>query len=536
MNNKLMILAVIACAGSVLANPRESQSVPGQLLSDDTGSAFSLTFTNSDGGGSYTALRVHLTGTLTSSAPGTYASEVVLDVTPPGGALQSIFLGVAATYVTNSFDVTRILDVPAATGGTWSFQFRETYQDLAGTPDSLIDGLVVELDDSDGQIDLGTLVDGTPVSVEVVLGASEVKWYKVVIADVSTGAHRKLDINTLSSAPGGDTEIGLYSSIGAGLWTSDDAGGGLFSQLTFGEEGTLGDLAAGTYFIPVSSYNAAFFVPSWNVNSIGPGGTFQLTVSQTVITPPVGIWDEAVDGGGDAGQDLGTAQVVTGTGDLPRIVGSFGVDDVDLYKINICDTANFSATTLNTAPAIDTQLFLFDASGMGVVMNDDNPAGTGGTWSRLDASSGLVTAAGDYYLAVSRFDIDPTSGGIELWLDQPYAAQRAPDGAGAGSAFDGWLGSNVTTGNYRIDFTGVCHTSGGNACGASDIGSVGGAPGADAHLDNNDFVVFIDYFFSHNPIADMGSTGGAPGADGAWDNNDFVVFIDNFFTAPASCR
>jgi hypothetical protein len=68
----------------------------------------------------------------------------------------------------------------------------------------------------------------------------------------------------------------------------------------------------------------------------------------------------------------------------------------------------------------------------------------------------------------------------------------------------------------------------GPAC-AADIGAQGGVPGNDGLLDNNDFVVFIDYFFNHNPLADRGVTGGIPGSDGEWNNNDFVVFIDQFF-------
>jgi len=40
--------------------------------------------------------------------------------------------------------------------------------------------------------------------------------------------------------------------------------------------------------------------------------------------------------------------------------------------------------------------------------------------------------------------------------------------------------------------------------------ATGGVAGFDNHLDNNDFVVFIDFFFNHNPLADQGSTGGAP--------------------------
>ena len=66
-------------------------------------------------------------------------------------------------------------------------------------------------------------------------------------------------------------------------------------------------------------------------------------------------------------------------------------------------------------------------------------------------------------------------------------------------------------------------------CGPADLGSTGGVAGHDGVLNNNDFVVFIDFFFAQNPLADQGSTGGIPGADGVFNNNDFVVFIDNFF-------
>ncbi|HZW06533.1 MAG TPA: GC-type dockerin domain-anchored protein [Phycisphaerales bacterium] len=66
-------------------------------------------------------------------------------------------------------------------------------------------------------------------------------------------------------------------------------------------------------------------------------------------------------------------------------------------------------------------------------------------------------------------------------------------------------------------------------CGSADVGGQGGVAGADGRLDNNDFVAFIDMFFSADPAADMGRQGGVPGQDGAWDNNDFVVFIDRFF-------
>jgi hypothetical protein len=67
-------------------------------------------------------------------------------------------------------------------------------------------------------------------------------------------------------------------------------------------------------------------------------------------------------------------------------------------------------------------------------------------------------------------------------------------------------------------------------CGPADIGSAGGQAGEDGLLNNNDFIVFIDWFFANDARADRGATGGVPGADGTFDNNDFVVYIDQFFT------
>ncbi|MDP1661286.1 MAG: GC-type dockerin domain-anchored protein [Phycisphaerales bacterium] len=63
----------------------------------------------------------------------------------------------------------------------------------------------------------------------------------------------------------------------------------------------------------------------------------------------------------------------------------------------------------------------------------------------------------------------------------------------------------------------------------ADIGVQGGVAGHDGVLDNNDFIVLIDYFFMQDARADFGAQGGAPGPDGAFDNNDFIVFIDRFF-------
>ncbi|HYD01390.1 MAG TPA: immunoglobulin domain-containing protein [Phycisphaerales bacterium] len=125
--------------------------------------------------------------------------------------------------------------------------------------------------------------------------------------------------------------------------------------------------------------------------------------------------------------------------------------------------------------------------------------------------------------------------------------QPLTDGSGpSGVVVQGATGRTLTligvqaadAGSYDCVLMNACNsvtseaaamTVSGGACPA-DIGQVGGIPGNDGMLDNNDFVVFIDYFFSGDPRADRGVTGGVPGTDGVFDNNDFVVFIDQFFS------
>ncbi|MFT3683875.1 MAG: GC-type dockerin domain-anchored protein [Phycisphaerales bacterium] len=69
-------------------------------------------------------------------------------------------------------------------------------------------------------------------------------------------------------------------------------------------------------------------------------------------------------------------------------------------------------------------------------------------------------------------------------------------------------------------------------CGSmADMGGSGGLPVAcgDGHLDNNDFIAFINHFFNGDTAGDIGRSGGLEGADGAFDNNDFIAFITLFF-------
>jgi subtilisin-like proprotein convertase family protein len=177
---------------------------------------------------------------------------------------------------------------------------------------------------------------------------------------------------------------------------------------------------------------------------------------------PPGTWTEQED----AGALLGSAQVTVGHGALRMITGSLETGDTDLYQIEICDPANFSATTVGGA-YFDTRLFLFDSAGNGVAFNDEEPGPT----SQSVLSSTFVPSDGIYYLAVTasgRTAVDAM--GTKIWLDEPAVAERRPDGPGGAHTLAGWAGSPAG-GDYRIALTGVCFAA--RPCASADYNGDG---------------------------------------------------------------
>ena len=174
-------------------------------------------------------------------------------------------------------------------------------------------------------------------------------------------------------------------------------------------------------------------------------------------TVPVGGWDEFANGGGDAGDLPETAQS-TGSGVLTAIHGDLEANGVDMYAIYIPDPALFSAS-LRCGASFDTQLWLFDANGRGVVHNDD----TFGLLSYIDNSTFCIPAPGVYYLAISRYNRDPVGcdGGL-IWNNSPFGAIRCPDGPEAGSRVGSWSGSTGAGGSYIITLQGAEGATAGN--------------------------------------------------------------------------
>jgi Zn-dependent metalloprotease len=202
----------------------------------------------------------------------------------------------------------------------------------------------------------------------------------------------------------------------------------------------------------------------------GLGVSFATTSSAaTAVTQAFDV--PAVAESGDAGELPATAQVVSGNGTLTQIDGALTTGNVDLYRIGICDFANFSATTVGLT-GLNTQLFLFDSTGRAVTFNDDAAATT---QSRITGS--FLTANGDYYIAISGADRDPVSAGGEMFVDAPTTTERQPTGPGAAGTLTGWTGTDATAGGtYSIQFTGACASTLGDVAQQARALTAFGAP------------------------------------------------------------
>lgn len=162
---------------------------------------------------------------------------------------------------------------------------------------------------------------------------------------------------------------------------------------------------------------------------------------------------------GDAGQSLADAQVISGSGPVESISGTLGSGtDVDLYKIHVADPTQFFVSAVSN-PGIDGMLFLFDASGRGVVMRDDS-ANVNANFGAL--SSAFVVTPGDYYLAISVFDITPSNADGLLFPDTRLVdsgLEYGPSGPGGALPFSTWVaasgGSQPATGDYVLTLRGV---------------------------------------------------------------------------------
>jgi hypothetical protein len=120
--------------------------------------------------------------------------------------------------------------------------------------------------------------------------------------------------------------------------------------------------------------------------------------------------------------------------------------DVDMFRIEIEDPDAFSASTDNKSTTFDTQLFLFDRDGFGVLANDDQ---LGSLKAELPAGS-LDAEAGTYFLAISGSGRDPRSTEGNIFSGDATAV-NGPTGPGGDEPIEQWQGLASRAGDYRID-------------------------------------------------------------------------------------
>jgi len=152
---------------------------------------------------------------------------------------------------------------------------------------------------------------------------------------------------------------------------------------------------------------------------------------------------------GDAGDLPETAQA-TGTDTstpLSTISGTLDANDVDMFAIYIADPSAFQAETNTTTTDFDSQLWLFDVNGNGIVHDDDS---AGGLRSRITNANNCIPGPGIYYIAISRYDRDPIDcDGNAIWTSASNACA-----ASGRSRVASWTGS-TSAGTYQIVLQGA---------------------------------------------------------------------------------
>ena len=152
---------------------------------------------------------------------------------------------------------------------------------------------------------------------------------------------------------------------------------------------------------------------------------------------------------GDAGDLPETAQA-TGTDTntpLSSISGALAADDVDMFAIYIADPSAFQAETNTTTTNFDSQLWLFDVNGNGIVHDDDS---AGSLRSRITNANNCIPGPGIYYIAISRWNRDASDcDGLAIWTGTTNACAVA-----GRSRLASWTGS-TSAGTYQIVLQGA---------------------------------------------------------------------------------
>jgi hypothetical protein len=387
--------------------------------------------------------------------------------------------------------------------------------------------------------DFGTIT-GDASESNVAINSGEIKWFKVVLPDIPglSGERRYLDIDTEGSSISGnnDTEVGIYNSLGTLRASDDDSGSGALSLLSFGSgsrpavggggarTGQNGAIVAGTYYIAVAGYNAAFGIEYGVTTTSTDTGTVNLNLffgTTPPVAPPT------------ADADLGTVTAALS----PRSTAQLQIDAATFKWVKFTTTGptnatdkfvdihtNGSSISAGTFGADDTEIGLYDAFGGFLNSNDDwdlvatpvvrlscltygqtAPAREYGPILNVNGRTAAVLPAGTYYAAAGAYNID-------------FLAEF---GAAA---------TNTQTGTLVLT---VATNIGGSAgCNPADITNLGGSGGPDNQLTVDDLIKYLSWFLTGDIRADLTNLGGTGPADGQLTADDLIKFLNLFLTAP----
>jgi hypothetical protein len=132
-------------------------------------------------------------------------------------------------------------------------------------------------------------------------------------------------------------------------------------------------------------------------------------------------------------------------------------DTEDMFLIEIIDPENFVAETAppTGSASFDTQLWLFDSQGRGVLGNDDAAPGVQGSRIRSPSDDGsAIPHPGRYYLAISGKNDFPINANGAIFNQASATEVSGPDGPGGGFPIEAWSGPGPT-GDYMIRLTGA---------------------------------------------------------------------------------
>jgi len=302
-----------------------------------------------------------------------------------------------------------------------------------------------------GKISADTVANAVGTSADSVGGSLTINTQDFTLADnaiISADTRGSGNAGTLLVNVTGDIEISQGAQVSSSVANGASGNGGLINlsaqNITLGEGGqvvanTAGSGIGGTINVEVSGSVTV------NGNESGFFATTRDYIVGVTVTE-IGDTGQLADGTAQDTTNLGIGQVLT------QITGTLSDgNDVDVYRITLAGDQTFSATS-DVSTAFDSQLFLFDGGGLGVYADDDS---AGSLQAALPAGNALTPAnAGTYYLAITRYNNDPSSASGTIFDSGVYLAEA--NGPGASLPLASWSGSaNLEGGSYTINLTGI---------------------------------------------------------------------------------